>query len=173
MFQARDAGYAAGGIWGPGLPRNGNFNRVCCMVCPDALWSKLCGTPGQKRHPRKLHPRSRRQELFFFFSTIFLLLTMPYLRCLTPGEGSSQGHDTWAEGSVFADRTSKTSIRIYEYILYEYFIWIFYMNILYENVYIYIMYWMVWKINLCHNAIVHKRAQAKPKEAAKASGHAL
>lgn len=59
-----------------------------------------------------------------------------------------------------------------------YTIWIFYMNILYEYIiwkciYIYIMYWMVWKINLCHNAIVHKRAQAKPKEAAKASGHAL
>lgn len=144
-----------------GMPR-------CTLI--KALWNSR-----PEAAPPETTPEKPKARIVLFFSTIFLLLTMPYLRCLTPGEGSSQGHDTWAEGSVFADRTSKTSIRIYEYILYEYFIWIFYMNILYENVYIYIyiMYWMVWKINLCHNAIVHKRAQAKPKEAAKASGHAL
>lgn len=88
------------------------------------------GTPGNYTR------EAEGKNCSFFFPTIFLLLTMPYLRCLTPGEGSSQGHDTWAEGSVFADRTSKTSIRIYEYILYiyymnilyEYFIWIYYMK---------------------------------------------
>ena len=177
MFQARDAGYAAGGIWGPGLPRNGNFNRVCCMVCPDALWSKLCGTPGQKRHPRKLHPRSRRQELFFFFSDDFsspynaILEMLDTRRRQLPRPWHLSRRLRFCR-SNFEDVYK--NIWIYTiYILYEYFIWIFYMNILYENVYIYIMYWMVWKINLCHNAIVHKRAQAKPKEAAKASGHAL
>ena len=127
-----------------GMPR-------CTLI--KALWNSR-----PEAAPPETTPEKPKARIVLFFSTIFLLLPMPYLRCLTAGEGSSQGHDTWAEGSVFADRTSKTSIRLY-------------MNIYYINMFIYIysMYWIVWNINLCHNAIVHKRAQAKPKEAAKAS----